>query len=592
MKELTYHLPPLGRIKTTLYKEAAELYDFLESCNEIERLKQLDHLGIIRFAIEGAHHSRWEYIILTMSLIDRCREVKSIHLSSEVTFSNEFRISSGFELLKIWSMLLNIGHIQWTFTAENALLLEVWQNRDVRKDFINLIEDEDVQVWAKSILQKTDIYKFYQILALIRISQIGERLAQFPLWQTALKMYMLGESNNQKVENLRQLYRSLRKISYLILDSHYVPALASVDVGQILTDPESLEQALQDLKEESGTKSVLHALETHLYEAIYLGPQTLRVIAEREKSLRQSIRKSLREKGVLETLEALAKGEIQRHIEPQRLHSLCRLHFQSSYPFNEMLLDKINPRIERNKWEKVCKLRNSFLVVWQLPYGNEWIVEAFLSDIGFAPKVLAGIISRLSELYLTMQKQWENILDIQLLQELLYGKLASEVTVSVLKCVFKEPVYWEYTPSLLKSELHAILGPRRKIRQLVEKTMKEGKSSLPAYKLNELQSLRECLLGKPQRFAIVTLSNLIGYSANGEQLGEIDGLVIETVHDNLRITLIEAKGGLTATRSKIKHQVDELVEKLGLRQGWVRKTPSFGRTARTRFGVVLLQYQE
>lgn len=82
--ELEYHIPTLGNIRTCLHKESADLFSFLEKQGEIQRLKKLDHLGVIRFAYESAHHSRWEYIILLLSLIDRCKDVEDIHLSDSV----------------------------------------------------------------------------------------------------------------------------------------------------------------------------------------------------------------------------------------------------------------------------------------------------------------------------------------------------------------------------------------------------------------------------------------------------------------------------------------------------------------------------
>ena len=46
------------------------LYDFLDEVGEIDRLKNLDHLGIVREVIDGARHSRFDYIALIFALID------------------------------------------------------------------------------------------------------------------------------------------------------------------------------------------------------------------------------------------------------------------------------------------------------------------------------------------------------------------------------------------------------------------------------------------------------------------------------------------------------------------------------------------
>jgi hypothetical protein len=57
-KLVKYHLPPTGSIEIPLYHESAELYDFLDRLGEIQRLKRIDHLGLIREVFEGTHHTR------------------------------------------------------------------------------------------------------------------------------------------------------------------------------------------------------------------------------------------------------------------------------------------------------------------------------------------------------------------------------------------------------------------------------------------------------------------------------------------------------------------------------------------------------
>jgi hypothetical protein len=70
---LIYHLPSIGNASLTLHDESAEVYRFLELVGEVDRLKRLDHLGLIRVASGGAHHPRWEYVITVLNLIEHCR---------------------------------------------------------------------------------------------------------------------------------------------------------------------------------------------------------------------------------------------------------------------------------------------------------------------------------------------------------------------------------------------------------------------------------------------------------------------------------------------------------------------------------------
>jgi len=152
---IEYHLPPVGTVQAILHNESERLVNHLREVSELDRLKKLDHLGIVRLVSEGAHHPRWEYVILMLHLIEKCRNNPRVHLSRTLTLPASFSCSSTSELLKVWSILLNVGHLPWTFTAERALLLEVWRDRGgARKEFLDLLNQDGLGDWADKILRK------------------------------------------------------------------------------------------------------------------------------------------------------------------------------------------------------------------------------------------------------------------------------------------------------------------------------------------------------------------------------------------------------------------------------------------------------
>lgn len=142
--QLRYHVPLLGYVVANLHDESDRIYRALSAVGEVERLKKLDHLGVMRYAWEGAHHSRWEYTILILSLVERCKAVPQVHLSSAVRL-RQATISSGYELLMAWALPLNTGHLVWTFASERALMLELWANRAKGRDpYLRAFERTDV----------------------------------------------------------------------------------------------------------------------------------------------------------------------------------------------------------------------------------------------------------------------------------------------------------------------------------------------------------------------------------------------------------------------------------------------------------------
>ena len=82
-----YFIPGIGiyNLDIEKAKPVKILYDFLDEVGEIDRLKNLDHLGDVREVIDGARHSRFDYIALIFALIDSwVQKVEEIHACSRV----------------------------------------------------------------------------------------------------------------------------------------------------------------------------------------------------------------------------------------------------------------------------------------------------------------------------------------------------------------------------------------------------------------------------------------------------------------------------------------------------------------------------
>jgi hypothetical protein len=57
-------------------------------------------------------------------------------------------------------LLFNVGHLEWTFLAERALLLEL-RSSNKYDNFLDLFsDDENLKEWAKDIIDKCNFYHF------------------------------------------------------------------------------------------------------------------------------------------------------------------------------------------------------------------------------------------------------------------------------------------------------------------------------------------------------------------------------------------------------------------------------------------------
>ena len=130
---LEYHVPQLGKVSAMLCPWCKRTYDLLDKCGHIDRLRRIDQLGVIRNVYEGVHHSRWEYVMLQLSLICTLRkddESKGLGLSSTGKILGEE--VSGCDILQMWTLLFNAGHLPGTFATERALLRYCRNHRDFK----------------------------------------------------------------------------------------------------------------------------------------------------------------------------------------------------------------------------------------------------------------------------------------------------------------------------------------------------------------------------------------------------------------------------------------------------------------------------
>ena len=107
---LKYNVPYLGKVNARLFDESVNCYSLLDSCGHIERMKSIDQLGVIRGACEGAHHSRWEYVMVQLSLIHQLCTLKDENTGRNVANGlglqsrTEFleRSISGASIIQMW----------------------------------------------------------------------------------------------------------------------------------------------------------------------------------------------------------------------------------------------------------------------------------------------------------------------------------------------------------------------------------------------------------------------------------------------------------------------------------------------------------
>ena len=207
-------------------------------------------------------------------------------------------------------------------------MFEIWRDLAVREDLLGLFPEKAVRKWAEDLMRGGRVYSFSQALGLLRLEQMAGvdsvRPEAADSWRRMFILYVLP-SQSPQIARLKLIFRNLRRLAFLSLDSHYAPSVVGLKLTQILSDPPALAKlALHDAELDT-EEDELRGLEQHLYHDVYLSRASLLAIVVRENRLRQEIKRSLRNIGLGDTIEALARNEIQGMILTEDLVQLFGL---------------------------------------------------------------------------------------------------------------------------------------------------------------------------------------------------------------------------------------------------------------------------
>lgn len=582
---LTYHLPSIGNASLTLHDESAALYRYLELVGEVDRLKRLDHLGLIRVASGGAHHPRWEYVITVLNLIEHCKDAPEIHLGTRVTVSSGAEVSSGEELLRCWNLLLNLGHLAGTFSTERALMFEIWRSQALRSSYIALFSDAPSRRWVEGVMKRGRVYSFSQTLALIRLDQMAQAgsasTETLEFWKAILRRYAFT-STNRHIARLKVIFRNLRRLAFLALDSHYTPAVVGLKLSQILSDPTALAKlALYDAELDSG-EDELRGLEQHLYHDVYLSKGSLQSVAVREHRLRLELRRSIRDQGLIPTIEQLARNEIQGVILTEDVSSVVRLTAWVPPPLDELLLVPLNIRVRQEAIERERAVTRAGVrpIWWAAPYGREWVLQIHASptDLTAQAAALAMGFSEVVALNERLLEAVAGILDYDALHDFLIERFAAELIVASLNVLFDTPVRWEWTAT--SSGPRALLSTRRRARAHFQRVLRDP--DLPPARREEIIALRKLLMRRPNAYVATAAANLIGYRPDERrQAAELDGIVVERLSTGaMAVTLSEVKYQRAGSQTAAERQLLQSLRRLRPRREISVPPVSSGRDGR------------
>ena len=279
---IEYRLPLFGQIEVTLCEESKILYELLDERGETERLKQMEHLGVLHEVFDCPIYTRWAYVVTILYLIEQAKPF--IKISNNVKLK-EINISSGEELLKCWALLLFTGHLHGTFSTERALLKKL-KEEDYDKLFKKLFEDDRLRENLKKIVDDEKLFHVFYILTAYKTLKMRKEYYEThkekkekkgELHENELleifKAFLLeenyySEANRGEIEKREKLkrlvgyFKSFRELAFVILDGYYAQVSLNLNPLYIIKN-------LDEMTDEGYLRTLIDDIQKYFYNTIY-----------------------------------------------------------------------------------------------------------------------------------------------------------------------------------------------------------------------------------------------------------------------------------------------------------------------------------
>lgn len=573
------HDLPIGTIRADFHKHSGPLYNALCQAGEVERLKRVSQLGLISRVFHGAHHPRWEYVAVTIKLIELAKShVSSVALSSNVDVGGE-KVSKT-ELAKIWTLLLATGHLPWTFVAEREFLYHLKRSRRLKAQFLAGLPTERLRTVAKRILRTENPYRAHYLIAMYRMASWARnqpaadaaRLKAF--WEQCLLLYIDPPADDVKLVRLIEVFRRIRTLAFLCLDLSYVPRILEFDLRDILIDPAKLHDFLGD-DSDNGSR-LLQAAQNFVTEEIYLSSKVIASSETPALKLRQALQKEP-EQNIETLLQKLTSGAYQRSINSERknVSLVLRLPFRAEGPLARFFFYPQTVFQEEKSLDRLLGSSIAHSRVWPL-YDRlqKHVCIFFRRRLSQRDRLREqGRICNAITSYMIAEMKGLGRTVVKLkpfdAQRLIFSKPATAFVEHSIRHTSRFPgrIFFRHHPSIWAPDTVVCASKAEALRHVSE-AIRRHKSAVHAQRRGELIALRAAIKQSEGRSYFIVLASVFLVDEDGTDLGEIDGLFLSKYYSRFRIHYVEAKDKMKRAPSQIDSQLKKLIyDKLRIRLG-------------------------
>lgn len=595
-------LPALGAYTIPFHKESAKLLNHFTD-KELNRLSKIAHLGTATAVFTGVSHSRLEYMLLQCAIIDLLPKfnlgTEQFAVSSRVKLSGEGKqISSGAELLKVWSILGNLGHAQYTYGVERSLLSHLRRDSTAKRFFLSIINQNDLKRWSRAVIENYRDSEFHWVLAIVKIYQ------HFPtgshdkgLFLRTLKDLLLpldqlsfnSQQNLYKVYRLRNIFAKIRLISIVTLDSYYSHHPVRYQISTVLMD---LENLFSD--HETEFEKLMIQTASWLASELYMHPDSAASLRHYEIQSSDKFRSHY-----YKQFESRAKfSDFMRNFmnngfrQPSKgpLRTFLRISLSDNQ--QRELFKTQDTYYLRNSLERdITRPRRTRLSILRNPFSKDLYIDLLYDVTNSKPNDIGrfcqGLYKWLTQILENQSdkefKQFKEAFHREDLNTFLPGlKSNIELTISerllgdfkhfykqLIESIIRYLIPEEYScsvvdyipssnmdnPYLIKLDKAPFQIDN--ILSHIDSVIQENPNHLDADRMQEIKALRYVAKYSRSPLLIACLEGFILRDSQGKHVLEWDGILLEVSPDKTRINVIEAKNKRTDHQNE-REAIDQL----------------------------------
>ncbi len=265
-ERIKYNLPVFGGVEIKLDPLSCKFFVIMNENKEIDRLGNLLHLGVLQNDFPGTRHTRWDYTMANLFVIEKMVECEALEgIRGERKIRGKKLTAK--DILQLLALLNSIGHLPGTFATEKAILKYLIKNNEL---YQNIMSQAGINIKNRGL--SIDYINFNKILALIKLNLWLEKEESAQNKETIevcielIKRYLSHTEQTEWFKKVFDYYSFSRRIAYQLYDSLYISVPLKIEYVQFL---QKFPQLLKDLGSWKVLREILDSYTRIIYRYIY-----------------------------------------------------------------------------------------------------------------------------------------------------------------------------------------------------------------------------------------------------------------------------------------------------------------------------------